>query len=135
MVAAKDPVSRQVRYWQIYAALFGYESAVYGFGRWSDFFEAAGRRICMLLWSMYVDDGTLIEPSEAATEAQTLINDMFNTLGFPLADKKRILVANEGDFLGVVHNLKQVAVSGVTSCLHNFDDIKDEELTKRDQRK
>ena len=32
IVVAKDPASKQVRYWQIYAALFGYESAVYGFG-------------------------------------------------------------------------------------------------------
>ena len=41
---------------------------------------------------------------------------MFDTLGCPLADKKRTLMADEGDFLGVVHNLKVVAVSGVTTC-------------------
>ena len=69
----------------------------------------------MLLWSMYVDNCTLIEPSDAATAAQTLINDLFNTLGCPLADKKRLLMAYEGDFLGVVHNLEEVAVSGVTT--------------------
>ena len=79
-VAAKDPVSREVRYWQMYAALFGYESAVYGFGRWSVFLEAARRRLCMLLWSMYVHDGAFVEPSQTATQAQTLINELFNLL-------------------------------------------------------
>ena len=55
VIAARNPVTLLIEFFQLYAALFGFESAVYGFGRWSAFLEAGGRRICQLLWSMYVD--------------------------------------------------------------------------------
>ena len=89
IVAAKDPATGEVRYWQVYAALFGFESAVYGFGRWSAFLKAAGRRTGCLLWSMYVDDGASVEPAESADSAQVLINRIFELLGTPLSEDKR----------------------------------------------
>ena len=43
LVAARDPVTKRLLLFQLYAALFGFENAVYAFGRWATFLEAAGR--------------------------------------------------------------------------------------------
>ena len=61
VVAAKCPTTGVLMFFQLYAALFGFESSVYAFGRWSAFLQAAGRRLCMLLWSMFVDDGNIMD--------------------------------------------------------------------------
>ena len=78
IVAAK--ATGEVRYLQVYAELFGFESGVYGFGRWTVFLEGAWRRIGMLLWSMYVDYGALVEPAESVTAAQSLVDTIFELL-------------------------------------------------------
>ena len=58
-MGVRDPTSLVWRFMLGYAMFFGYSSAVIQFGRYSKFLEALGRRIGQLLWSMYVDDGSL----------------------------------------------------------------------------
>ncbi len=65
---------------QLCAALFGYESAVYAFGRWSVSLETAGRHIDQLRWSMYVDDGDLIDIA-AKDSSQARIGRMSRLIG------------------------------------------------------
>ena len=108
-VAAKDPITQLVKFIQLYAALFGFESAVYAFGRWSAFLEAAGRRIGQLLWSIYVDDGDLIDLAAAKGSGQALIGTMFQLMGAELRAKKRHLMDPTGEFLGLAHDLSDVA--------------------------
>ena len=64
-MAIKCPKTETVSYVQLYAALSGLESAVYGCGRFSAFQQAMIRRMCGLLWSMHVDDGDLIDLADA----------------------------------------------------------------------
>ena len=59
--AAKNLITRRAMFASLCAALFGYESAVYPFGRWSVSLEAAGLRIAELQWSMHVGDEGLID--------------------------------------------------------------------------
>jgi len=107
IVAAKNPVTGKLEFFQMYAALFGFESSVYAFGRWSAFLQAAGRRVGMLLWSMFVDDGNLIDLAEAKGEGQNLVGTLFRLLGAPLAKEKRVLMNVENDFLGIIHDLRE----------------------------
>ena len=88
------------------AALFGYESAVYPFGRWSVSLEAAGLRIAQLQWSMYVGDEGLID----IVSDQARIGRMSRLMGAELSAKKRHLMASIGEFSGactrfVVHDI------------------------------
>ena len=61
---------------------------MFGFARWSAFLEAAPRRLIMLLWAMYVDDGRLIDLASAKGAGQKLIATFFEELGTPLAPAK-----------------------------------------------
>ena len=83
IVLATDPSSGKLMAVQVYAALFGEGSSVFGFARWSAFLEAAPRRMLFLLWSMYVDDGRLIDCKSAKGRGQHLVNELFKELGCP----------------------------------------------------
>ena len=115
IVAARDPQSRRMMYQQVEAMLFGFSSAVMGFGRWSRFLEALGRRILALLWSMYVDDGSLTDASKARGSGQELVGYAFCRLGTPFADAKRATMSDRGTFLGVDHYMHQAASHGAVS--------------------
>jgi hypothetical protein len=65
---------------------------------------------------MYVDDGALIEPTISASSAQTLINHIFELMGTPLSEDKRSLMSTQDDFIGVVHDFKDVPTTGKVSC-------------------
>ena len=101
---------------QVYAALFGFETAVCSFGRWSAFLEAARRRLCTVLWTMYVDDGALIEFTRAAPRSQELINAFFTALGALLFADERTQMAPQDDVLGVVHDLTSIPQHQVVEC-------------------
>lgn len=100
-------------FFQLYAALFGFESAVYSFGRWSAFLEAAGRRLCQVLWAMYVDDGLIVDLEEANGSGHALIHTLFELLGASLSLAKRTLMTKLNQFLGLAHDLRSVATLGV----------------------
>ena len=55
--------------------------------------EALGRRIGALLWSMYVDDGSLQEAAAAMGAGQLLIRKLFGDVGVAFKDEKRLLMA------------------------------------------
>ena len=109
LVAARDPQTRELMFFQLYAALFGFESAVYAFGRWSAFLEACGRRIGQLLWAMCVDDGNLLDGASAKGSGQALIGEIFKLLGASLSSDKRTPMALENEYLGLAHSLAEVA--------------------------
>ena len=103
-----------MRYAQFYAALFGFESAVYSFGRWSTFLEAMCRRLGAVLWSMYVDDGQLTDLAEARHFGQLVVHNIFEASGARLAEEKRTWMADSGDFLGIIHNFAKIKERGGT---------------------
>ncbi len=96
-------------FFQLYAALFGFASAVYAFGRWSAFLEACGRRIGQLLWAMYVDDGNLLDGASAKGSGQALIGEIFKLLGASLSSETRTPMALENEYLELAHSLAEVA--------------------------
>ena len=100
-------------YQQLDAMLFGLSAAVIQFGRWSRFLEAAIRRFLAILWSMYVDDGTLMDLQVAKAAGQAAIGQVFALFGAPLADRKRLPMAAINPFLGVFHDVSQAAARGV----------------------
>ena len=89
-----------------WAMLFGFSASVLQFDRWSAFIEAVARRLCMLPWSMYVDDGHLTDLLLAEAAGQELAGALFEVLGTPLAPKKRQAMSAEGEFLGLVHSFR-----------------------------
>ena len=115
IVGVRHPQDGRAYYVQMYAALFGYESSVYGFGRWSAFLEAIGRRIAQSVWTMYVDDGNVIDLQSARGRGQHLIHVLFELLGTKLSDEvgKRRPMEPSGDFLGLVHDLATIVTEGV----------------------
>ena len=72
--------------------------------------------MCTLLWTVYVDDGALIEFTRAVALAQELINTVFTALGAPLSPDKRTQMAPQGDLLGVVHDLTSIPQHQVVQC-------------------
>ena len=73
------------------------------------------RRLGGLLWSMYVDDSNVVDLKAAMGKGQALGGIIFEMLGTPIAPKKRQPMATTGDFLGVTHDVSQVAVKGTVS--------------------
>ena len=69
-----------------------------------------------MLWSLYVDDGALVERLESADSAQELINRIFELLGTPLSEDKRSAMSEKDDFFGVVHDCNNAPTTGKVSC-------------------
>ena len=105
VVAVRHPQSGEWLFQIVWALLFGLASSVIQFGRWSHFLQAVMRRIGGAMWSMYVDDGVLIDAACAQQSGQDLASEFFAALGSPLAPHKRKCMAAENDFLGVRHDL------------------------------
>ncbi len=102
--AAKNLITRRVMFASLCAALFGYESAVYPFGRWSVSLEAAGLRIAQLQWSMYVGDEGLIDiVAKESDQART--GKMSRLMGAELSAKKRHLMASIGEVFWGLHEI------------------------------
>lgn len=115
IVAARCPDNNVMMYQQVEAMLFGFSSAVVGFGRWSRFLESLGRRVLALLWSMYVDDGNLTDGDVARGTGQQLIGYAFRRLGTPFADAKRSPMQALGSFLGVDHDMSKAITHGTVT--------------------
>ncbi len=112
IVAVKPPDSESVLYQVMYGLMFGYSSAVKNFNRWSKFLEAAARRIAGVLWSMYFDDGNIIDFASAKGEGQRLVQVLFACCGQPLSPPKRQRMAAQGDFLGLMHDMSGAIADG-----------------------
>ena len=114
VVAVRHPRSGEWRFQIVWALLFGLASSVIQFGRWSHFLQAVLRRIGSLLWSMYVDDGSLVDALTAGQAGQELASVLFEALGSPLAPHKRKPMASANDFLGVRHDLSRALDGCIT---------------------
>jgi len=106
------PVWQQPVFQRYFGLLFGLPLAVTSFNRWSKLSEAIARRILVVLFSMYFDDGTLQEWEDSAVSCQEQLKELMELLGSPWAQAKTQRAAVEGDFLGLQHDLAQVS-SGV----------------------
>ena len=115
IVAANNPKTGELMFFQVYAALFGYEASVYAFGRLSALLQAAGRRMAMLLWSMYVDDGKLVDNETAKWSGQVLVGKLFNLLGTRFKKEKRVWMSKQNDFLGIIHDFSEIAKKKIIS--------------------
>ena len=108
----RHPETGELRFYQMLAALFGQGSSVYSFERWSAFLEAVPRRLLGLLWSMYVDDGSLVDLAQAKGSGQALLHAFFDAIGSGLSEAKRIWMSQESTFLGVVHSFVFLQAEG-----------------------
>jgi hypothetical protein len=111
-VMARHPDTGAVWCFPMLAALFGNGSSVYAYARLSCFLEAIPRRLLHLLWTMYVDDGQLTEPTSGQKEAQELIHEFFEYMGMPLAPDKSKPLDPCGEFLGISHDLSYMPQHG-----------------------
>jgi len=93
------------RVYQVYfGLLFGLPNAVTSFNRWSKLAEALLRRLLILLFSMYFDDGTMQDWACFAEESQRCTHLLMAIFGSPWAPKKSQRAAGQADFLGLLHN-------------------------------
>ena len=76
------------------------------------FHEGLCRRLAMVLWTMYVDDGQITDLQEAMCTGQELVHVCFEACGADLAAAKRRWMALQGDFLGVVHDFTKLPTLG-----------------------
>ena len=63
---------------------------------------AIARAWLMVLWEMYIDDGSLQDLLCGAEVAQEAVNELFDLLGTGFQPDKRQNAAAESDFLGVI---------------------------------
>ena len=115
VVAVQHPDSGQWMFQIVWATLFGLSSSVMHFARWSHFLQAIARRIIQLMWSMYVDDGSLVDAEAAGESGQQAAASMFQDMGTPLAVEKRKKMSVRNDFLGIQHDLGQALASGTVA--------------------
>jgi hypothetical protein len=97
----------------MYALLFGFSSSVIQFSRFSKFLESFWRRLLFLLWSLYVDDSSIVDFASAKGSAQKLGVRGLGLLGVEQADHKRHLMSPSCEFLGVEHDLSLALSKGV----------------------
>ena len=101
---------------QIYTGLlFGLPLAVTSFNRYSRLVEALGRRLCLVLVSMYFDDANIVDWRSSGGSGQAAFNTLNELLGTPFALEKKQLMSPEGTFLGLVHQLKGCMAAGMAT--------------------
>ena len=110
--------------------LFGLPNAVTSFNRWSRLAEAMARRLLMVLMSMYFDDATMQDWAGSIHETQKCVGEFMKLMGSPWASAKSQPGGDQGDFLGLIHDLTEVQkgtirfwprealVKKVTSIIH-----------------
>ena len=98
---------------QLYTGLlFGLPLAVTSFNRYSRLVEALGRRLCLVLVSMYFDDANIVDWKSSGGSGQAAFNTLNELLGTPFALEKKQLMSPEGTFLGLVHQLEDCMALG-----------------------
>ena len=94
--------------------LFGLPNAVTSFNRWSKLSQALVRRLLYVLFSMYFDDATMQDWSSEANHSQSCVADLMTLLGSPWSPSKTQTSSQEGDFLGLLHDVSR-AEEGLVS--------------------
>ena len=101
---------RSMLVFQIYHGLvFGLPNAVTSFNRWSKFSQALVRRLLFLLFSMYFDDSTMQDWSSEAIHSQSCVADFMKLLGSAWSPAKTQDSNQEGDFLGLIHDVSRAS--------------------------
>lgn len=95
-----------------YGLLFGLPLAVTSFNRFSRFVEACGRRLLLVLVSMYFDDACITDWSTSAGSGQWAFTQFNTLLGSPFAEEKRQEMAPSGVFLGLQHSFEGCLQTG-----------------------
>ena len=90
----------------------GYRLAVTSFNRYSRLVEALGRRLCLVLVSMYFDDANIVDWKSSGGSGQAAFNTLNELLGTPFSLEKKQLMSPEGTFLGLVHQLEDCMALG-----------------------
>ena len=94
-------------WWRRYhSMLFGLPLAVSAFNRLPFLLQAAVRRCLAILCSFYFDDATAQDFDFCAAESQSMLEECVSLLGYAFAEAKRQTPSSQGDFLGIVHDLK-----------------------------
>ena len=81
-------------------------SAVSAFNRLPFLLQAAARRCLAILCSFYFDDATAQDFDFCAADSQSMLEECVSLLGYAFAEAKRQTPSSQGDFLGIVHDLK-----------------------------
>ena len=95
------------------AKFFGRAAAVINFHRIQRFMVAVIRRMLGVLFSMYFDDATMQDRASAKGRGQRYVRAVFRMMGIPLATEKEVDMCSQNDFLGLVHDVSQAALSGI----------------------
>ena len=102
--------------YQLYTGLlFGLPLAVTSFNRTSRFSEALGRRLLILLVSMYFDDDHLTDWSSSKGPGQRPFRDLNEIMGSPFAEDKRQDMAPTGNFLGLEFDCSTITPDGAVA--------------------
>ena len=112
LVTYFDPCVQEVRFLRYHGMLFGLPLAVSGFNRLPFFLQALCRRLLRCLVTMYYDDLTFQDWNSTARASQLLIEELARLIGFPFSEEKRQAPCAEGDFLGLIHDLRQASPEG-----------------------
>ncbi|CAJ1332187.1 unnamed protein product, partial [Effrenium voratum] len=112
LVTYFDPCVQEVRFRRYHGMLFGLPLAVSGFNRLPFFLQALCRRLLRCLVTMYYDDLTFQDWNSTARASQLLIEELARLIGFPFSEEKRQAPCAEGDFLGLIHDLRQASPEG-----------------------
>ena len=92
--------------------MFGFESAVHGYGRYSRFLEAVARQFLFWLTSFYVDDGRLTDLRSSGQTGLQLLNCVPALLGTLAATHEALPMAARQQLLGTGHNLMLALTQG-----------------------
>ena len=96
---------------------FGLKSAVPQFNRVPEAATAIARRLLFILCSHYFDDFNVTEPKGTCKEAQLLLGELLELLGFPFAQAKHVEAAALVLFLGVESHLHDAHRGWVEMCV------------------
>ena len=99
----------------VYRAALRTSLAVTSFNRYSRFSEALGRRLLILLVSMYFDDDHLTDWSSSKGSGQRAFRDLNEIMGSPFAEDKRQDVAPDGNFLGLEFDFSAITADGAVA--------------------
>ena len=102
-----QPTTACSQVFQVTMDSFWLAYAVTSFNRWSRFSQALARRLPLMLFSMYFDDATMQDWKSEASHSQACVADLMKVLGSPWSPAKTQACGQEGDFLGLMHDVSR----------------------------
>ena len=115
VVSVWEVDAREPRFQVMYGHVFGRAAAVINFHRLQRLITALGKRWICLLMAFYYDDASVQDFTICGLLGQRHLRAVMAMLGLPLSAKKQVDLQVEADYLGLLHDVSQVAVRGVVS--------------------